>query len=244
MLAPRAGAAPAVAQDVPKAQGWVTDLADLISSADEETLKSELEAWKRGSGHEIAVLTVNSLQGRTIEEFSLEVARTWGLGQKDISDAALLVVAKNDRKMRIEVLRGLEGTLTDLVCGRIIRDVLTPAFKRGEFSSGIVEGVRAMRAAAGGDLSSLPPDLPDMNNLIPNIFISFIVLVLVLRLLRAFGAFGKVLPATGRGHRGGWFIGTLGSLSSGRSSSGRSSGGFSGFGGGGGASGGGSSGGW
>jgi uncharacterized protein len=147
--------------------------------------------------------------------------------------------------MRIEVLRGLEGTLTDLIAGRIIRDVMTPAFKRGEFSSGIVQGVRAMRAAAGGDLSFLPKERSEMNDLIPAIFIAFIILVFVLRLMRAFGVFGKRWPISGRrsfgsrGGGGGWYGGSFGG-----GGGGSSGGGFSGFGGGGGASGGGSSGGW
>lgn len=190
------------------------------------------------------MLTVPSLGGRTIEEFALNVARTWGLGQKDVHDAALLVVAKADRKMRIEVGRGLEGELTDLVCGRIVREVLTPAFKRGEFSSGIVQGVRAMRLAAGGDLSALPEARDSDENWIPALVITIIVLILVFRLARAARWLGSPLsPAGHRPRRGGggfgWYGGSIGG-----GSIGRGGGGFSGFGGGGGFSGGGSSGGW
>lgn len=236
MLTPHARAA----QDVPQADGWVTDLAGLLTASDEETLESELEAWKRGSGHEIAVLTVPSLGGRSIEEFALDVARSWKLGRKDIHDAALLVVAKSDRKMRIEVGRGLEGSLTDLICGRIIRDVLTPAFKRSEFSTGIVNGVRAMRAAAGGDLSQLPRERSSEENWLPAVVITIVLLIFLIRFSRALGRFGS--PISGHrtwNHRSGWgtFSGSIGG-------GGRSGGGFSGFGGGGGFSGGGSSGGW
>lgn len=228
---------------MPKADGWVTDQADMISSADEAALESELEAWKRGSGHEIAVLTVTSLGGRTIEDFALNVARTWALGRKDVSDAALLVVAKNDRKMRIEVGRGLEGDLTDLVAGRIIRDLITPLFKRGEFSSGIVQGVRAMRAAAGGDLSYLPRQSAPNDNWIPGLVIGIFLVILAIRFARALGGHRRGWPISGRRGIGGGFggFGGMGGFGGGSS---RSGGGFSGFGGGGGFSGGGSSGGW
>ena len=125
---------PAIASEiqVPKNDGWVTDLAHMISPGDEQALETELEAWKRSSGHEIAVLTVPNLQGDSLEHFALQVARTWGLGGKEKNDAALLLVARDEHKMRIEVGRGLEGDLPDILCGRIIRDVITPAFKRGE----------------------------------------------------------------------------------------------------------------
>lgn len=242
-LAGFASAAPVVVQDVPRADGWVTDLADLITPADEATLEAELEAWKKGSGHEIAVLTVTSLGGRTVEEYALNVARTWAMGQKGLNDAALLVVSKNDRKMRIEVGRGLEGDLTDLATGRILRDLMTPAFKRGDFSSGIVQGVRAMRAVAGGDMSYLPKQRANVENWVPAIFITIIIVMFIVRMLRAVGALGRGMPISGRrsfGSRGGF--GGFGGFSGG---GGRSSGGgFSGFGGGGGFSGGGSSGGW
>jgi len=242
-LAGFARSAPIVVQDVLRADGWVTDLADLITPADEATLESELEAWKKGSGHEIAVLTVPSLGSRTIEEYALNVARTWAMGQKGLSDAALLVISKNDRKMRIEVGRGLEGDLTDLVTGRIVRDLLTPAFKRGDFSTGIVQGVRAMRAAAGGDLSYLPKQRASAENWVPAIFITIILVMFIVRMLRAAGGMARGMPMSGRrsiGSRGAF--GGFGGFSGG---GGRSSGGgFSGFGGGGGFSGGGSSGGW
>jgi uncharacterized protein len=107
-----------------------------------------MESYRRGSGHDVALLTVKSLGGEPIERYSLRVAREWKLGSVEKNDGALLVVAKDDREMRIEVGRGLEGTLPDIVCGRIIRDVLTPAFQRGDFAGGLVAGRRG--AAAGG----------------------------------------------------------------------------------------------
>jgi uncharacterized protein len=243
LLALRAESAPVGALDVPKNDGWVTDLAGLISASDEVALEHELEEWKRGSGHEIAVLTVTSLGGNTIEGFANEVFRAWGLGSKDKSDAALLVVAKNDRKMRIEVGRGMEGVLPDILCGRIIRDVLTPAFKRGDFSRGIRTAVESMKAIVGGDSSSLPPERkPDLVGLVLSVMGVMFIFFLFIRAARR-GAGGVGMPIGGRygRYRGGGFGGFGGF---GGSSGGSSGGGFSGFGGGGGSSGGGASGGW
>lgn len=232
---------------IPEYDGWVTDQAHMISAGDEAAIEADLEAWKRGSGHEIAVLTVDNLGGRPIEEFALDVARTWALGSKEKNDAALLVVAKSEHKIRIEVGRGLEGNLTDIVCGRIIRDVITPAFRRQEFSSGIRRGVEAMRAAAGGDLSKLPPERvhhdPGLGFILAIVLFGLVIATIVARISHA---------TRGVGHRrrpGGWFWpGTFGGFGGGGfggfGGGGGGGGGFSGFGGGGGFSGGGASGGW
>lgn len=246
LLAARAESAPLRSTQVPKADGWVTDLAGMITPGDEATLESELEAWKRGSGHEMAVLTVDSLNGATIEGFALDVAREWALGSKDKSDAALLVVSKADRKIRVEVGRGLEGVLPDILCARIIRDVITPAFKRGNFSSGIVAGVQALRATAGGDLSKLPPErTPDSGWPAGLVFLIILIVILArIAQVRNRGGFTRGIPGRRIGGRSGGFGGFGGFSGGGFGGGGRSGGGFSGFGGGGGFSGGGSSGGW
>lgn len=226
--------------EVPRADGWVTDLADLITPGDEAALESELEAWKRGSGHELAVLTIPTLGGRDIEGYALAIARAWKLGSKETSDGALLVVARDDRKMRIEVGRGLEGTLTDLMSNRILRDVLTPAFRRGEFSSGIRRGVEAIRAVAGGDSSKLPSESASHDR------VEAVVAALVIVFVLLFLAATVLSRITGARRRGGFpYVGPMGGGWTGGGFSSRSSGGgFGGFGGGGGFSGGGSSGSW
>lgn len=243
LLAPRAESAPVRARDVPKNDGWVTDLADMISASDEAALEKTLEEWKRGSGHEIAVLTVKSLEGDTIDRFANTVFRTWGLGSKEKSDAALLLISKNDRKMRIEVGRGMEGVLPDILCGRIIRDVMTPAFKRGDFSRGIRTAVETMMSIVGGDTSSLPRERkPDLARaIVTAIVVIFLLILFISAALR--GGMGVGGPRGRRygGYRGGGFGGFGGF---GGSSGGGGGGGFSGFGGGGGSSGGGASGGW
>lgn len=241
-----ASAAPAVAQGaVPRNDGWVTDLAGMLDPDEERSLEALMESYKAGSGHEIALLTVPELGGNSLERYALEVARGWGIGGKETNAGALLLVAKRERKIRIEVGRGLEGTLTDSISGRIIRDVIAPRFKRGDLYGGIRAGIEAMHAAAGGDYGKIPGRRGKAAT-------GIAALVPLLFFLAVWIAIFRAARRGGRGGRGGggilpWLI--LASMSSGRG--GRSSGwhsggggGFSGFGGGGGFSGGGASGGW
>ena len=145
--------APAFAPEVriPENDGWVTDLAGLLDERQERSLEELMQSYRSGTGHEIALLTLPDLGGETIERTALEVGRAWGVGREGENDGALLVVAKAERKLRIEVGRGLEGGLTDSVAGRIIRDVIQPRFRSGDFAGGLRAGVEAMHAAIGGD---------------------------------------------------------------------------------------------
>lgn len=234
------GALSALGQEfpIPANEGWVTDRANLLQPAEEQALEALMESYRVGSGQEIALLTVADLSGRTIEEFALGVARAWKIGDKETSAGALLVVAQAERALRIEVGRGLEGTLTDSIAGRIIRDVIVPEFKGQRFYSGLRLGIEAIHAALGGDYGPLerhskrPQGVP---------FVALFVFVLIFlslarRRARMRGG-SSVLP---------WLLASqMGSMGhGGRSSGGSSGGGFSGFGGGGGFSGGGASGGW
>lgn len=229
---------------VPDNQGWVTDLADLLPAADEQQLELLMESYKQGSGHEIALLTVSDLGGETIERFALEVARTWGIGGAETSNGALLVVAQAERKLRIEVGRGLEGDLPDAIAGRIVRDVITPAFKQGDMAGGIQQGIAAMHAAIGGDYGPLQRSSGGRRSAggLGGLILVALMLFVVLAGRRRGGGGGaaSVLPwillsTLNSGRRGGG--GGFGSLGGG-------GGGFTGFGGGGGFSGGGASGGW
>jgi uncharacterized protein len=270
-LATQAVAVPAFAlpavvaseQSVPKNDGWVTDLAGLLTPEQEQQLEARMESYRRGSGHDIALLTVPSLNGEPIERYALRVAREWKLGSaegKDKNDGALLVVAKADRTMRIEVGRGLEGTLPDIICGRIIRDVITPAFQRGDFSGGLRDGVEALQRAAGGDYAPLPEPKPHHGSggagFIPILFVLLLVFGFLRRRFRGGGGGGtggSIWPwlilantlSSSRGRRGGGFGGFGGGFGGGGFGGGSSGGGgFGGFGGGGGFSGGGASGRW
>jgi uncharacterized protein len=122
------------AQDaLPANDGWVTDLAGFLDAEQELSLEGLMESYKAGSGHEIALLTVPDLGGRSLERFALEVARGWGIGEKEKHNGALLLITRKEKKIRIEVGRGLEGNLTDSVSGRIIRNVISPEFKQRRF---------------------------------------------------------------------------------------------------------------
>jgi uncharacterized protein len=227
---------------IPENQGWVTDLARMLSSAEKRELESLMESYKQGTTHEIALLTMESLHGEPIERFALEVFRTWGLGTKGRSNGALLVVAKDDHLIRIEVGRGLEGNLTDSICGRIIRDVVVPEFKRGRFGEGLKSGVVAIHEAIGGNYGRIPSSAPAVTlglaGLVPILFFLFVLLVIVSRIRRGlrsgWNVGGGLGPPTTWGGFGGFSGGGFGG----------GGGGFSGFGGGGGASGGGATGGW
>jgi uncharacterized protein len=230
--------------EIPRNQGWVTDLAGMLTQEQRHALEALMESYKQGTTHEIALLTVESLKGEPIEKFALEVGRSWGIGGKEKNNGALLVVSKNDRKIRIETGRGLEGSLPDSMCGRIIREVIAPRFKQGRFGEGLTEGVRAIHAAIGGEYGRSRPSANvavGLLGLVPVVFIALFIFFLILRM-------------RGRGGRrggGGIFLGPwlggggFGGFGGGRGGGGGfSGGGFSGFGGGGGFSGGGASGGW
>jgi uncharacterized protein len=144
-------ALPAVALDVPALQGRVNDYAGLLSPSTRNHLESQLVRLEQAESTQIVVLTIPSLKGDSLEEFSIRVAEQWKIGQKGLDNGAILLIAKNDRKIRIEAGYGLEGKLTDLVAGRIIRNIIVPEFKTGQFDQGIVNGVNAMIAAVTGE---------------------------------------------------------------------------------------------
>lgn len=150
-LALTLGSRTALAIEVPKLTARVNDYAAILSPTTKQQLEETLAKLEQEESTQIAVLTVTSLQGAVLEEFSLKVAETWRLGQKGRDNGALLLIAKNDRKMRIEVGYGLEGQLTDLAAGRIIRDVITPRFREGNFDLGVSDGVAAMISTVRGE---------------------------------------------------------------------------------------------
>jgi len=232
--------------EVPRNDGFVTDLAGVLDAGQESSLEALMESYRSGTGHELALLTVPSLGGQPIERFALETARDWKIGRKGENDGALLVLSTGDREMRIEVGRGLEGGLTDSIAGRIIRDVIAPEFKRGRYYEGLDAGIRAMHAAIGGDYGALQRTnrgrrsmrAVELLTLIP---ILFLFLILGNRGRRGGGGGGSMLlPFLLMGN----MSGRSGGYGGGRGGFGGGGGGFGGFGGGGGFSGGGASGGW
>jgi uncharacterized protein len=145
----------AAAQEVPALKERVNDYAGLLSAAVRRQVEATLGALEQTDSTQIVVLTVSSLGGDTIEDFSLRVADTWKIGHKGLDNGAILVIAKQERQLRIEVGYGLEGKLTDLMAGRIIREVIAPRFKAGQFDQGVVEGVEAMVEVVRGEF--MPP---------------------------------------------------------------------------------------
>ena len=137
-------------QTVPDLTGRVVDQADILSLETVATLEALLEEHENRTSNQVAVLTVASLEGEAIEDFSLRVAREWGLGQADKNNGVLLTVAVEDRKMRIEVGYGLEGPLPDVVASRIIRNEITPPFRNGDFNRGVMRGIEAILGSIEG----------------------------------------------------------------------------------------------
>jgi uncharacterized protein len=143
-------AQPAAALDVPPLTGRIVDAAHLLPADLAASLTAELAAHEARTGNQVALLTLPSLQGEPLEEFSHRVATTWRLGQKGTDNGVLILVVPNDRKVRIEVGYGLEGTLTDLKSSRIIREEMVPRFREGDFSGGIAAGVKAVLGTIEG----------------------------------------------------------------------------------------------
>jgi uncharacterized protein len=141
----------ALALEVPTLQQRVNDYANILSPATVGQLENVLATLEQEESTQIAVLTINSLEEESLEDFTLRVVENWQLGQEKLDNGALLFIAKNDRKIRIEVGYGLEGVLTDLTAGRIIRNVITPNFKNGNFDQGVIDGVSTMIAAVRGE---------------------------------------------------------------------------------------------
>ena len=143
---------------MPPLVGRVVDQTGTLGSGDVATLNQTLRSFEARKGSQIAVLIVPSTEGEAIEQFSLRVAETWKIGRKKIDDGALMVVAKNDRRLRIEVGYGLEGALTDVTSKRIIDEIITPKFKSGDFAGGISAGVdRIIRVIDGEKLPAPEP---------------------------------------------------------------------------------------
>jgi uncharacterized protein len=228
------------ALDVPRLSSPVVDNAGLLSAKVKVALADALVQVKRQTGNEIAVLTVKSLEGESIDGYSMKVSDQWKLGSKNKDNGVLFLISLDDRKLRIEVGQGLEGKIPDITAGRIIREVKT-YFKRGDYKSGIIVGVSKIAQKSGAKLTNTPRVRNRRSSRGGGTLIFLVIMVLSM-------LFGR----GGRGGGGGRGLLTgmlLGSMLGGRSSGGfgGSSGGFSsggGFGGGGGFSGGGASGGW
>jgi len=204
---------PALAEvAVPPLTGRVVDQTGTLSGGDVASLTQTLQSLEARKGSQIAVLIVPTTDGEAIEQFSLRVAEAWKIGRKKIDDGALLVIAKNDHHLRIEVGYGLEGALTDATTRRIIDEVITPRFKAGDFAGGISAGLdRMIRVIDGEKLPAPEPPhwqgrgvLDYVNPGNPLVIFGMIILAAVLR-----SAFGRFIGAAATGGLVGvfaWFV--------------------------------------
>ena len=139
-------AIPAAAQGFPELSGRVVDQADLLPPEHEAALSQRLEALERQSSRQLVVATVTSLNGLEIEDYGYQLGRHWGIGQEGANNGVVLLVAPNERKVRIEVGYGLEGVMTDALSSQIVRNDILPYFREGDFRGGINAGVEAIVA--------------------------------------------------------------------------------------------------
>ena len=225
---------------VPPLKAHVTDLTSTLSARELRDLDSRLADFERAKGSQIAVLMLPSTQPETIEEYSIRVADAWKIGRARVDDGVILVVAKNDRKLRVEVGRGLEGAIPDAVAKRVVSDVIAPHFRSGDFYGGVAAGTDALMKLIEGEPLPAPPSA---SGTFDGGFDLLTIAVLLVALL-VFGFIGVLFAlAAGSPRSRGWSTGSHGGWSTGGWSGGDFGGG-GGFSGGGGGCGGGASGSW
>lgn len=146
--------ASALAFNVPTNDGFVTDAANLLKPAEKQTLETELNDYKQQSSNEIAVVTVPTIGDSALEDVSLQIARAWGIGTKEHNNGILILVAYQERKVRIEVGYGLEGAVPDIVAKGIIDTDITPHFRDGDYYGGIEQAIDSLKKHIGGEYTA------------------------------------------------------------------------------------------
>lgn len=238
---------PAAAEPVfPELTGRVVDDAGLLSYPDKVAITADLKALEDKSSDQLVVVTLPSLQGYPIEDFGYKLGRKWGIGTEKFDNGVLLIVAPNERKVRVEVGTGLEGTLTDALSRIVIENSILPRFREGDFAGGIKNGVRDIALVLTGDAAEVEARAKARNDADePAIPWLMVILWLAIFLWIAYAMWRSARYASPAGRRGGAgpiFIPGPGWDGGGWSGGGGGGGGFSG--GGGSFGGGGASGGW
>jgi len=234
------GAQADAALQFPALTGRVVDEAHVLSAATTASLTESLAEYENGTGNQVVVVTLPSLQGDSIEDYGYQLGRYWGIGQKGKDNGALLIVAPHEHKVRIEVGYGLEGTLTDAACSAIIHNIILPDFRTGHMEQGVVEGTQAILSVLGGKSVPAAAQTPVQQISLGPFIIFLAIFIWCFFFIARHPVIAASLAATQQfgGSRisgGGW----------GGGFSGGGGGGFGGFsGGGGGFGGGGASGGW
>src|SRR6195952_2802659 len=214
----------------PPLTGRVVDTAGMIDAPSKEHLEQMLRAHEELTTEQVVVVTLPDLQGSTIEDYGYQLGRHWGIGQKGKDNGALLVVARDERKVRIEVGYGLEDRLTDAQSSVIISQIITPAFKQGDFVGGISKGTEAMVQVLGGDPLAEPVVGASGGDDVTDWKMSLLFFVLFVVFLYINTRWGRGLGALGGGYIG---SGGSGGFGSGSGGSGGMRGGGGSFGGGG-----------
>ena len=205
---------------IPALSARVTDLTQTLSAPQQQALEQKLAALEAQKGSQIAVLIVPTTAPEEVEQFAIRVAEAWKLGRKGVDDGVLLLVAKEDRTLRIEVGYGLEGAIPDIAAKRIIEEMITPRFRAGDFYGGIEQGVDRLIGLINGE--PLPPPKASSRasgNALENIFPMALLLIFgVGGVLRAL--FGRLLGAgiaSAVAGVGGWLLfgGLIGALGAG-----------------------------
>lgn len=234
------GLGPALAQTFPQLTGRVVDGAGILKPEERAALEAKLKAHEDKTTDQVVVATVRSLEGYPIEDYANRLFRHWQLGQKDKDNGALLLVAPQERKVRIEVGYGLEGALTDALSKVIITTAVAPQFQKGNFAGGIDAGVDAMLSILTGDAEEWHrrAEVREDDTTSVDPVIAFVILLILFFLISRMMGAGRARGVR-RGRRGPWIVTTGGWPGGGGWSGG---GGFSG--GGGSSGGGGASGSW
>lgn len=161
-----------------KPTGYVNDLANIIDDSEQQILEADLANFYATSSNQIVVATIQNLGGDSVDNYANELFREWGVGTKEKNNGVLLLVAVEDRKMRIEVGYGLEGAITDLESGRIVDNTLTPAFRAGDYTGGIKAAIANLKEAASGEFNNaIVKTSSDSNSLFDIAFYGFFVFV-------------------------------------------------------------------
>jgi uncharacterized protein len=198
--------------DVPYLTGRVNDNAQILSDSTRKTLTDKLKEYEARTTNQIVILTIHSLEGESIEDYANKVFIDWKIGQKDKDNGILMVVVPDERKMRIEVGYGLESMLTDMTAGRIIRNIMTPRFRDGDFEGGISDGALAIISTLDGktlpesedvsetDNSSVQSNVSDINDIDMPITTRILLGAFIFGIIGLFTVMGIITPGVG------WFL--------------------------------------
>jgi uncharacterized protein len=187
------------AKEVPFLAARTNDLANIVSTEVRERIERKLAELEQRTGAQVAVLTVDSLDGDSIEDYAVRVFQTWKLGRKDVNDGVLFVVARQERRMRIEVGYGLEGRLTDARSRQILDDIVRPHFRAGNFAAGVEAGVDAIAAVVSG--APLPAPRRDRGQQLGSIVGILVFSLMFILVIGTFSVVALLTPGSP-----GWFL--------------------------------------